>query len=138
MSELLSQLKGNAPQHYERLENLLREYQIFLVANMVKSNSDLKSPEIIQSVCTDFLSLQPEIMGHVGFDPAIEAAVNHMTQFPLNHKKSRAGGDLAQIALRVVKESMLPRSNHRPQPEAEEGESQVESLVTQPSYAGLH
>ena len=136
VSELLSNLRESAPQHYERLKNLLQEYQIFLVANMVKSNSDLKSPEIIQSVCTDFLSLQPEIMGHVGFDPAIEAAVNHMTQFPLNHKKSKASGDLAQIALRVVKESMLPRSTRRPQQEAEEEEPQVESLVTQHSYAG--
>ena len=136
LSELVSNLRQSAPQHYERLKNLLQEYQIFLVANMVKSNSDLKSPEIIQSVCTDFLSLQPEIMGHVGFDPAIEAAVNHMTQFPLKHKKSKAAGDLAQIALRVVKESMLPRSTRRPQQETEEEDPQVESLVTQPSYAG--
>jgi len=134
VSELLSNLTESAPQHYERLKDLLQEYQIFLVANMVKSNSDLKSPEIIQSVCADFLSLQPEILGHVGFDPAIEAAVNHMTQFPLNHKKSKAGGDLAQIALRVVKESMLPRSTRRSQQEGEEEEPQVESLVTQPSY----
>ncbi len=135
VSELLGLLREKSPQQYENMRNLLREYQVFLVANMVKSNTDLKSPEIIQSVCTDFLSLQPEIMGHVAFDPTIEAAVNHMTQFPLNHKKSKAGADLAQIALRVVKESMLPRSTYRPQQEsAEEGEPQVESLVTQPSY----
>ena len=61
-----------------------------------------------------------------------------MTQFPLNHKKSKAGGDLAQIALRVVKESMLPRSTRRSQPEVEEEEPLVESLVTQPSYAGVN
>lgn len=133
--ELLAHLKDRAPRQYDRLGRLLRGYQIFLVANMVKSKVDLKSSEIIQSVCTDFLSLQPEIMGHVAFDPTIEAAVNHMTQFPLNHKKSKAGADLAQIALRVVKESMLPRSTYRPQQEpAEDGEPQVESLVTQPSY----
>jgi len=56
-----------------------------------------------------------------------------MTQFPLNHKKSKAGGDLAQVALRIVKESMLPRSTSRPQLEAED-EPLVEPLMTQPSY----
>ncbi len=134
VSELLDYLKENAPHHYDSLGNLLKEYQIFLVANMVKSNSDLKSPEIIQSVCTDFLSIRPEIMGHVGFDPAIEAAVNHMTQFPLHHKKSKAGTDLAQIALRVVKESMLPRVTKRPEVEEEEDQAPMESMLVQPSF----
>ncbi len=134
VSELLAQLRETAPQQYDHLVELLMNYQIFLVANMVKSNADLKSPEIIQSVCNDFLSIQPEIMGHVSFDPTIEAAVNHMTQFPLSHKKSKAAGDLAQIALKVVKEAMLPRSNWRPQVDPlDEEELPVEPL-SQPSY----
>jgi len=106
-----------------------------LVANMVKSNADLTSPEIINSVCTDFLNLKPEIMGQVSFDPAIEAAVNHMTMLPLNSKKSQAAGDLAQIALRIIQETMW-----RPQVETAEErqvkpqvEPQVESLISQPS-----
>ena len=71
-------------------------------------------------MCTDFLSLKPEVMGHVTFDPAIEAAVNRMSQFPLSNKKSKAAGDLAQIALKVVKESMLPRSGWGPPAEEPE------------------
>jgi flagellar biosynthesis protein FlhG len=134
VSELLSYLQEKAPQQCERLTELLKEYQIFLVANMVKSNTDLKSPEIIQSVCNDFLSLQPEIMGHVSHDPTIEAAVDRMTQFPLNHKKSKAGGDLAQIALKIVKESMLPRSSRREQEVPDGEEPEIDTLVTQPSY----
>jgi flagellar biosynthesis protein FlhG len=126
VSELLSQLQEKVPQQYDRLTKLLNDYQIFLVANMVKSNADLKSPEIINSVCTDFLSIKPEILGHVPFDPAIEAAVNHMTQFP--QKKSKAVDSLAQMAVKIVKESMLPRSNWRPET-AEEGELPLEPLI---------
>lgn len=134
VSELMACLRERAPRSAERVKDLLQEYQIFLVANMVKSNTDLKSPEIIQSVCTDFLSLQPEVMGHVNFDPGIEAAINHMTQLPLHHKKSKAGTDLAQIALKVVKESMLPRGGWRTRTEVmEEEESSMQSLVPQPS-----
>jgi len=111
----------------------LREYQIFLVANMVKSNTDLKSPEIIQSVCADFLSLQPEIMGHVSYDTAIEAAVNHISQFPLSHKRSKAAGDLAEIALRVVMSRWrVPLATAMPEVEPE---PKIETLVNQPSYA---
>jgi len=132
VSELLSHLREKAPQQHDRLTRLLKDYQIFLMANMVKSNTDLKSPEIIQSLCNNFLSLQPEIIGHVSFDTAIEAAVNHISQFPLSHKRSKAAGNLAEIALKVVIESRL-RVPQAPEVE-EDGEPQIETLVTQPSY----
>jgi len=131
VKELLDRLRQKAPRQHDRLLKMLQEYQIYLVANMVKSNTDLASPEIINSVCTDFLNLKPEILGHVSFDPAIEAAVNHMTMLPLTNKKSKAAGDLAQIAMRIVQETMW-----RPQIEAaEKGEPEflVETLDAQPS-----
>lgn len=117
VSELLTQLKEKSPESHDRLLKLLADYQIFLVANMVKSNADMNAPDIINSVCTDFLSLKPEVMGNVSYDPVIEAAVNRMHQFPLSNKKSKAASNLAQIALKIVKESMLPRSGWEPQAE---------------------
>jgi flagellar biosynthesis protein FlhG len=133
VSELLSRLREEAPHKHDRLARLLQEYQIFLVANMVKSNTDLKSPEIIQSVCADFLSLEPEIMGHVTYDSAIEAAVNHISTFPLSHKRSKAAGDLAEIALKVVMESRWRVPQAAPEAE-DETEPPLEALVPQPSY----
>lgn len=133
VSELLSHLPEKAPHLHNRLTELLREYQIFLVANMVKSNTDLKSPEIIQSVCADFLSLQPEIMGHVSYDTAIEAAVNHISQFPLSRKRSKAAGDLAEIALKIVKETRWGVLQATAVPEVEP-EPKIDTLVNQPSY----
>jgi len=136
ISELLTRLQDRSPRSHDRILKLLTEYQIFLVVNMVKSNADLTSPDIINAVCTDFLSLQPEVMGHVAFDPAIEAAVNRMSQFPLSNKKSKAAGNLAQIALKIVKESMLPRNSYTPRPdESEDIEDPVlEPLISQPSF----
>ncbi len=133
VSELLSHLEDKAPRQYERLQQMLKDYQIFLVANMVKSNTDLKSPEIIKAVCHDFLSLQPEIMGHVSQDPAIEGAVNRMTQFPMSPRKSRAAADLGQIALKIVMESRwrLPVAGK------EGGKVQVEPLMSQPSFSPI-
>jgi flagellar biosynthesis protein FlhG len=118
VNELLAQVKARAPGQYDRLCRLLADYHIHLLINMVKSNADLKVPEILRSVCTDFLNLHPEIMGYVPYDPVIEAAVNSMKIFPWGEKKSKAADPLAHLALRIIKESMLPPSASQSQVEA--------------------
>ena len=118
VSELLAQVEEKAPGQYDRLCRLLADYHIYLLINMVKSNTDLKTPEIIRSVCTDFLNLHPELMGHVPYDPVIEAAVNSMKLFPWGQKKSKAADALAHLAVKIIKESMLPPSASQAQVEA--------------------
>jgi flagellar biosynthesis protein FlhG len=132
VKELLEHLEERSPRLHDRLLKMLKDYQIYLVANMVKSNSDLAALQIINSVCTDFLTISPEIMGHVTFDPAIEAAVNHMNMLPLHDKKSKSGADLANLASKIIHESRW-----RPQAAAaaEEEDLAVKNLVTQPSFS---
>jgi flagellar biosynthesis protein FlhG len=115
ISEHLAYLKEKSPQSHYQLIRLLEDYQLFLVVNMVKSNADLNAPDIISSVCNEFLTLRPEIMGHVAYDPALEAAVNRISQVPLSDKKGKAAGDLAQIALKILMESRLsgPVGSHK-------------------------
>lgn len=110
LQDLLAQFRDTAPEKHGHLNQVLWSYHLFLVVNMVKSTADLKSPEIIQSVCADFLGIQPEILGHLVHDPAVEAAVNQMVPFPLTKKKSKAILCLEQMALRIIRESRLPRS----------------------------
>jgi hypothetical protein len=70
-------------------------------------------------------------MGHVSYDTAIEAAVNHISQFPLSHKRSKAAGDLAEIALKVVMSRWrVPQATAMPEVEPE---PKIETLVNQPS-----
>jgi MinD-like ATPase involved in chromosome partitioning or flagellar assembly len=109
LPELLAYFKAAGSEQYERLSRSLWNFQLFLLVNMVKSKADLKSPEIIQSVCTDFLGIHPEILGHLVYDPAVEAAVNQMVPFPLGQKKSPAAQELEEMARRIVKESRLPK-----------------------------
>jgi flagellar biosynthesis protein FlhG len=107
--ELLARFKEADPERYARLTQVLWDFQAFLVANMVKSYQDQQSPEIIQAVCADYLGIQPQILGELAFDPAVESAVNQMTPVPLLHKKGKATAALQQIALRVLKQSRLPK-----------------------------
>jgi flagellar biosynthesis protein FlhG len=134
IEELLNHFKDANPEKHARLTQVLWDFHLFLVVNMVKSTANLKSPEIIRSVCQDFLNIQPDIMGHVPFDPGVEAAVSQMVPFPLHQKKSKAMGGLDQIALRLVRESRLPRSTWKPAEEPSEAEDlPMDSIIIHPS-----
>jgi flagellar biosynthesis protein FlhG len=132
--DLLNYLKDANSEKYARLTQALWDFHLFLVVNMVKSNADLKSPEIIRSVCGDFLNIHPEIMGQVSFDSGVEGAISQMVPFPLHHKKSKAIGGLDQIALRLVRESRLPRGAWKGAGEVlEEEDLPVDAIITHPS-----
>jgi len=105
--ELMSHLKDTDPQKYDRLALILRDFHLFLIINMVKDNSELRSLEILSSLCQDFLNIQPKIIGHLPYDPKVESAVSRMDPLPLYQRRSKVKKALKQITLRLVKESGL-------------------------------
>jgi flagellar biosynthesis protein FlhG len=132
--DLLNYFKESNPEKHAQLTQALCDYHLFLVVNMVKNNADLKSPEIIRSVCHDFLDIQSEILGHVPFDSGIETAISQMVPFPLHQRKSKAMMGLDQIALRVVKESRLPRGSwNATEAAVEEEDLPLDTIITNPS-----
>ncbi|HZK14918.1 MAG TPA: hypothetical protein VFC55_10385, partial [Desulfobaccales bacterium] len=134
IQDLLDHFKAVNPEKQARLTQALWEFHLFLVVNMVKSNADLKAPEIIRSVCQDFLNIQPDIMGHVLFDSGVEAAISQMVPFPLHQKKSKAMVGLEQIALTLVRQSRLPRRGWSGAREASEEEDlSLDTIITHPS-----
>jgi flagellar biosynthesis protein FlhG len=102
VEELVLQLPAGENDRVGRLLNLLNEFQLFLVVNMVRQDSDLQAARIIEKVCGSFLSVTPQILGNLSFDPEIEKAVNQMVPFPLNRQTSPAALDLKEIALSLL------------------------------------
>lgn len=98
LRDLGEHLRASAPEHFVRFERVLAEFQIYLVVNMVRNDQDLKAVQIIKSVCQEFLGLQPQLLGHLPFDPAVEIAVNQMSPLTLFGKKNQAGTALKQMA----------------------------------------
>jgi flagellar biosynthesis protein FlhG len=105
VEELLLQLPAGGEERLSRFLTLLKGFQLFLVVNMVKEKPDLQAGRIIEKVCRSFLSIEPQLLGHIAFDPAIERAVNQMVPFPLNQKNSPAAADLREIAQTVLMQS---------------------------------
>lgn len=100
--DILGRLKDSAPPLFARLQGLLEAYQVLVVVNMVKSDRDTMSGLIIREVASKYLGLQPEILGHISYDLAVEAAVNLMIPFPLDKDESKAAQDLRVIAHKVL------------------------------------
>jgi flagellar biosynthesis protein FlhG len=108
--DLGGHFKSTGADRLDRLNRVLDEFHLYLVVNMVKSDQDLKSVQIIKSVCADFLSMQPQMLGHLPFDPAVEIAINQMSPQALFQKKSQAGSALKQMARAFLFSSRLSRA----------------------------
>lgn len=108
IKDILDLLRTGNAELYTRLQHLLKEYQVLLVVNMVKSERDTMSGLIIREVASKYLGLQPEVLGHVSYDLAVEAAVNLMIPFPLDKDESKPAQDLRTIAQKVLEISGLP------------------------------
>lgn len=93
IKDLLTYFEDANPEKRARLTRVLRDFHLFLVLNMVRSNDDLKYAEIISSMCQDFLSIQPAIMGYVAFDSGVEPAINQMIPSPCTRERVRPWRD---------------------------------------------
>jgi flagellar biosynthesis protein FlhG len=132
VKELLLQLQEGGEDRLSRFSQLLKTFELFLVVNMVKEDADLQAVRIIEKVCGSFLSVVPQVLGHISFDPAIEQAVNQMVPFPLNRENSPAAVDIKEIA-RVV----LTNSFNQADPGKEGGKKSTSFLAALQSAASM-
>ena len=103
IDDLLARVRQISPEKLFQLVGVIKPYRLFLVPNMVKNEQDMRSPEIIQSVCEDFLNIKPEILGHVFYDPVVELAINRMAPALLQDRSNRMVKCLEQIARKLIK-----------------------------------
>uniref|UniRef100_A0A7C3SJ05 Uncharacterized protein n=1 Tax=Desulfobacca acetoxidans TaxID=60893 RepID=A0A7C3SJ05_9BACT len=102
LAELLARLRDFIPELYFPLKQELEAFQPFLVVNMVQGEGEERIPEIIQTVCTEFLAIRPLILGNLDFDPLVEQAVNRRTPRLLMDRRSRAAAGFLQMAKRML------------------------------------
>ncbi|MBW1990546.1 MAG: P-loop NTPase [Deltaproteobacteria bacterium] len=118
LPELLERLKGFTPEIYWCVRRVLEDFHLFLVVNMVQQEGEEKSPEIVQTVCAEFLRLRPQILGTLDYDPVVEQVVNRMEPRLLLQGKSRAVAGLERMAQRLLVLGRLA-GGYVPEPQAE-------------------
>jgi flagellar biosynthesis protein FlhG len=125
VEDLVAQVKRVAPKKCFRLLQVLSNFQVLLLTNMVKTDEDIRAAEIIQAVCADFLNIKPQILGYLPFDSAVQVAVDHMQPTLLSQ-----GGTLIHWGLDLVARRMLQLAQQPlPAQSPEEEESQKTSPV---------
>lgn len=105
MHDVLLNLKRQDPGSHQRLVELLQDFRINLVVNMVRNDRDFQAGAIVEKVCKSFLSITPRILGRLSHDAAVETAVNKMMPFPLRQEKSQAARDLEHVAQIIAQAS---------------------------------
>jgi len=112
VKEILDYLRDTEPGLCSRLKQFLDEYKILLVVNKVKDDRDTMSGLIIKEVSSKYLAIQPEILGHISYDLAVEAAVNLMIPFPLDKDECKPAQELRSIARKVLEISFGRDENY--------------------------
>jgi MinD-like ATPase involved in chromosome partitioning or flagellar assembly len=107
IQDVANHIETLSPESAARILRVLDGFHLYLVVNMVKNDQDLKSVQIIKSVCGDFLSLHPQMLGNLPFDPAVEYAINQMSPQALFQKKNQAGSALKQMSRAFLFSSRL-------------------------------
>lgn len=127
IGELLSHLQRKKPDQYRELRQILKDYQVLVVVNMIKTDRDFQAAQIIQNVCNRFLDLSPQVLGYLHFDQAIEQAVNQLVPFPMNVQKSRAADELRDIAQTIIDKYAPSAALQEPAYQQEEDETAARS-----------
>jgi len=124
ISELLNHLQRKKPDQYRELRQILKDYQVLVVVNMVKTDRDFQAAQIIQNVSNRFLDLSPQVLGYLHYDQAIEQAVNQLVPFPMNVQKSRAADELRDIA-QVIIDKYAPATGALQEPAYQQEEEEA-------------
>lgn len=123
INDLLTHLQRKKPDQCQELRRILRDFQVLVVVNMIKTDRDFQAAQIIQNVSHRFLELSPQVLGYLHYDQAVEQAVNQLVPFPMNVQKSRAADELRDIAQTIIEKFAPPDRLREPAYQEEEKEA---------------
>jgi len=105
IDELITAFTEVAPEYGTRLEKILSDFHLYLITNMVKTNKDRKTAEIIQTVIKKYLKMKNiTLLGNIPYDQQIEECVSRMTPAFLANTKSQSAMEFYGLVNTVIKE----------------------------------
>ncbi len=90
----------------KQLKEIISNFHLYLISNMVKKDKDHKASEIIRTVCQKYLNLdQVTVLGNIPYDSQIEECVARMNPAFMTNTKSQSALEFYQLVNSVIKES---------------------------------
>jgi flagellar biosynthesis protein FlhG len=90
---------------FNLLNDCLAGFSLDIVANMVRESRDGNVGRVLQNVSESYLSLKPEYLGYINYDPLLVKSINKMTTYLSNGYNSTSGSCFYDIAGRMLKRS---------------------------------
>lgn len=106
ITELISAFDKVHPSHGERLQKLISDFNLHLVANMVKTNKDKKAAEIIKTVIQKYLNIEHvSLLGSISFDQQIEDSIALMKPAFMNNTNNQSSLEFYEMVYNLIKQS---------------------------------
>ena len=106
MTELVAAFTKVNPSHGERLQKIISDFHLYIIANMVKTDRDRKAAEIIKTVIHKYLNIeQVSVLGSIPFDPQIEESVGRMKPAFMTSENSHSSFGFYELVYALIKQN---------------------------------
>ncbi len=134
MAKLHEAVRARDPEASERMLDLLNQFNIYLVVNMVREPKENQVANIIQSVAKNYLGIDIEVLGSVASDHVLAMHINNLSAYLKSEKESTSRYHYYEMAMKVMKITSV--SNGEMANSSPESEWQIRPLqVEQPPPA---
>jgi len=88
-----------------KLDDCLKQFNINLIVNMVRTQSEQNVGNIVKDVAKNYLGITPEYLGYVDHDRILESSINNMTTYLSKSVDSLAGACFYDIASKIIRKN---------------------------------
>ncbi|NPA24653.1 MAG: MinD/ParA family protein [Deltaproteobacteria bacterium] len=79
INELIDAFAQVSPEHATKLKDIINDFHLYLIVNLVKSERDRNATAVIKTVVQKYLNLERVgLLGAIPYDPQIETAIGRM------------------------------------------------------------
>jgi len=102
IKDLIDHLKDGFPYIGTILDDELRNFQIYLILNMVRSNQDIQIGASIKSVLMKYLGVPIQYVGYVGYHDAVWRSVRERKPFMMNYLTTGCAKEIETLVENIV------------------------------------
>jgi flagellar biosynthesis protein FlhG len=103
LKDLIDHLKDGFPYIGMILDNELRNFQIYLILNMVRSNQDIQIGTSIKSVLKRYLGVPVRYVGYIAYDDAVWRSVRERKPFMMNYLSTGCAKEIETLVENIIR-----------------------------------
>ncbi len=112
ITDLMEAFNTVHPSNSKRLEQLINDFHLYLIANMVRTAKDRKAAEIIKTVIQKYLNLeQVTLLGSISYDRQIEELIALMKPAFMNKTNNQSSLEFYEMVYDLIRMTSSVNNN---------------------------